>query len=306
MLILLRRVILAVLVAAALLICIVLVLYAWVSTRTNGSFVSGSETRHYLLHVPARYDPARPAPLVISLHGAYLYPRFQMRLTEWNSLADEEGFIVVYPKATGLLPLWRMEPGAALAAEVQFFSNLIDHLSNAYNIDQDRIYVSGFSNGAAMTFMLSCELGDRIAAFGMVATPVVPWSWCTNPVPVPMIAIHGLEDPFVPYAGGKNFLATEPLQGIEHWMGSWAERNRCNARPVDSSRFGPLVKVREFASCSQGTTAVLLAISEAGHVWPGGMRFPGNAAGPNSEAVAASTEMWRFFINHPRSLRQPE
>lgn len=305
MLIFLRRLVLAVLAVILLLLLAALAYYGYASTRTNGSLVSNGETRHYLVHVPDTYDAATPTPLVISLHGAFLYPRFQMRLTEWNEVADEEGFIVVYPKAAGLPPLWRMEPGDGLMAEVQFFTDLIDHLSNEYNIDQERIYVNGFSNGAAMTFMLSCELGDRIAAFGMVATPVVPWDWCAQPLPVSMIAMHGVDDPLALYAGGENFLTTEPLQSIGQWMAQWAERNGCNAEPRDSSGYGPLVNVREFASCSRGTAAVLYSIREAGHVWPGGMPFPGNSAGPNSEAIDASGEMWRFFVNHPRLLRQP-
>jgi len=304
MLIFLRRLVLAILAAIVLLILTALAYYGYASTRTNGSLVSNGETRHYLVHVPETYDATTPTPLVISLHGAFLYPRFQMRLAEWNEVADEEGFIVVYPKAAGLPPLWRMEPGSDLATEVQFFEDLIDHLSSEYNIDQDRIFVNGFSNGAAMTFMLSCELGERIAAFGFVATPVVSWDWCAKPMPVPMIAMHGVDDPLAPYAGGENFLTTEPLQSIERWTAAWAERNGCNAESIDSA-LGPLVDVRQFASCNRGTTVAVYSIREAGHVWPGGMAFPGNSAGPNSEAIDASGEMWRFFIRHPRLLREP-
>lgn len=306
MLLFVRRFVLTLLAAVLLLILAALAYYGYVSTRTNGSLLSNGETRHYLVHVPGAYDASTPVPLVISLHGAYLYPRFQMRLTEWNDVADEEGFIVVYPKASGLMPLWRMEPGDGLGTEVQFFEDLIDHMSNEYNIDQERIYVNGFSNGAAMTFMLSCELGERIAAFGFVATPVVSWDWCAKPVPVPMIAVHGVDDPLAPYAGGENFLATEPLQSIEQWTAAWAERNGCDAAPRDSQGFGPVVNVREFASCNRGTAAVLFSIMDAGHVWPGGMRFPGNSAGPNSEAIDASREMWKFFVDHPRLLRVPD
>jgi polyhydroxybutyrate depolymerase len=298
--VIIRRVVLTLFTVIAVLIVTIGALYAWVSTRTNGSLVSSGETRHYLLHVPASYDPAKPAPLVISLHGAYLYPRFQMRLTEWNALADAEGFLVVYPKAAGLPPLWRMEPGEGLAREVRFFENLITFLSNEYSIDEDRIYVNGYSNGAAMSFMLSCELGERIAAFGMVATPVLPWNWCARPVPVPVMALHGVNDPFVPYAGGENFLATDPLPGIEEWIESWAQRNACEEVPIDE-RMGQDVLLRRYASCRAGSTVALYSVNEAGHVWPGGMRFPGNAAGPNSDALETSAEMWRFFAAHART-----
>ena len=84
------------------------------------------------------------------------------------------------------------EPG--LARDVRFISELIDKLEAAYNIDPTRIYANGLSNGGGMAFVLSCTLSDRIAAVGMVgAAQTLPWSWCTDRRPVPMIAVswHG-------------------------------------------------------------------------------------------------------------------
>lgn len=272
--------------------------YAYLSTRTNGELTSLNENRSYLLYVPDSYDPTTPTPLVISLHGAFLYPRFQMRLTKWNELADQEGFIVVYPKAAGVPGQWRMMAGDELSTEVRFFSDLIDDLSMTYNIDPDRIYANGFSNGAAMTNMLACNLPDRIAAFGMVATPVTPWEWCEDSRPAPIIAIHGAKDPFSLYEGGENFLTTEPLPSIHDWISWWAERNRCNSGPVYSEP-RETVEVMQYSDCSQGASVMLYSLMEAGHIWPGGMRFPGNSAGPNSDRIDGTRVMWSFFQNHP-------
>ena len=72
-----------------------------VRNRNNGSLVSSSEMRDYLVYVPRSYDPSKPAPLVISMHGAMNWPSFQMALSNWNALADQRGFIVVYPAGTG-------------------------------------------------------------------------------------------------------------------------------------------------------------------------------------------------------------
>ena len=68
--------------------------------RTSDSIVSSGETREYLLHVPDSYDRARPTPLVISLHAGATWPAHQMNLSRWNRLADEHGFIVVYPSGS--------------------------------------------------------------------------------------------------------------------------------------------------------------------------------------------------------------
>src|SRR5256885_6824308 len=68
-----------------------------IRNRNNGFMISSGEKREYLLYVPRSYDRTKPVPLVISMHGAGGWPMQQMNLSEWNRLADREGFIVVYP-----------------------------------------------------------------------------------------------------------------------------------------------------------------------------------------------------------------
>src|SRR6266480_820042 len=68
-----------------------------VANRPSGSFMSSGRKREYLLYVPRRYDRAKPTALVISLHGAGLWGAAQKETSQWNRVADEHGFIVVYP-----------------------------------------------------------------------------------------------------------------------------------------------------------------------------------------------------------------
>jgi len=86
------------------LIVLVTMVYPSYTYRTNGAIMSSGEERDYLLYVPHNYDPAKPLPLVISLHGAMNWPGFQQEVTQWNRLADDAGFIVVYPAGTGTGP----------------------------------------------------------------------------------------------------------------------------------------------------------------------------------------------------------
>jgi polyhydroxybutyrate depolymerase len=178
----------------------------YTTNRDNGSFVSSGEKREYLLYVPSSYDRSRPTPLVISMHGAGLWGAAQRETSQWNNLADKQRFIVVYPSGIGGkgVRIWRAERGPSLMKDVRFISELIDTLERSYNIDSTRIYANGLSNGGGMSFALSCTLSNRIAAVGMVAAAqTLPWSWCTDPRPVPMIAFHGTADPDVPYNGGE-------------------------------------------------------------------------------------------------------
>jgi len=88
---------------------LVLTAFAYLSLvdRTSGTIVSSGQKREYLLHVPRSYDPAKPTPLVISMHALALWPAAQMEMSHWNKVADEHGFIVVYPSGTGVVKIWR-------------------------------------------------------------------------------------------------------------------------------------------------------------------------------------------------------
>src|SRR5712691_2964607 len=91
--------------------------------RTNGTIVSSGQKRTYLLYVPRSYDRAKPTALVISMHAAMLWPAHQKESSHWNKLADEHGFIVVYPSGTGVVfKIWLLRPEADLSANVRFIS----------------------------------------------------------------------------------------------------------------------------------------------------------------------------------------
>ena len=73
----------------------------WMLDKTNGTIVSSSVTRRYLLYVPRTYNPPQPTPLVISFHPAARWPAVEKTISGWNDLADKYAFIVVYPAGSG-------------------------------------------------------------------------------------------------------------------------------------------------------------------------------------------------------------
>ena len=191
----------------ALLIVLLGALTFAVVNRTNGRIISSGETRRYLLHVPKNLDQSQPVPLVITIHGFAQWPANQANVSQWNPIADREGFIVVYPSGTGFPKRWLAFPQESRAdsKDVVFISDLIDTLSTQYNIDPSRIYVNGLSNGGGMTFLLGCELAHRMAATGSVGGAfMLPMQECTPSRPVPLIAFHGTADPIVPFHGGPS------------------------------------------------------------------------------------------------------
>lgn len=268
--------------------------------RSNGSMVSSGLEREYLLHVPRSYDRTRPTPLVISMHGGAMWPAAQKETSRWNDAADRHGFIVVYPGGISNdgPGHWNADGGPGQTVDVQFISELIDTLRTRYNIHRERIYANGLSNGAGMTFVLSCELSDRIAAVGLVAAAhFLPFSWCAGRRPVPMIAFHGTADLHVPYSGGKAWMASWTFPSIPAWTKQWAERNRCAPDPVDSV-VAPDVGRRTYADCADSADVVLYTIAGGGHTWPGGGPLPEWFAGRTSGSIDATSEMWAFFNAH--------
>ena len=271
------------------------------ANRDNGSFVSSGEKREYLLYVPKSYDRRRPTPLVISMHGAGLWGAAQKETSLWNNLADEQRFIVVYPSGVGGkgVRVWRAELGAGLKKDVRFLTELIDTLKASYNIDSTRIYANGLSNGGGMSFVLSCTLSDRIAAVGMVAAAqTMPWSWCTDKRPVPMIDFHGTADPDVPYNGGPSWISPRPFPNVPKWAANWARRNGCGPNPVESTVAADVTR-REYTSCADNAAVVLYTIRGGGHTWPGGTPLPEWFVGRTSRSIDATRLMWAFFSDHP-------
>ena len=271
-----------------------------VRNRSNGSIVSSGLKREYLLYVPKSYDRTRPTPLMISMHGGAMWPAAQKETSQWNRVADEHGFIVVYPSGvSGRGPrAWRAGGGPGLMRDVRFISELIDTLRASYNIDSTRVYANGLSNGGGMAFVLACRLSDRIAAVGIVAPAIfLPWSSCTDRRAVPMIAFHGTADRAVPYHGGKSWVAPYVFPDIPAWTENWAERNRCG-RPVDSLVATDVTR-REYTSCADGAAVVLYTIRDGGHTWPGGGQLPEWFVGTTSNSIDATSLMWAFFREHP-------
>ena len=273
----------------------------YTANRENGSFVSSGEKRDYLLYVPKSYDRRRPAPLVISMHGAGLWGAGQRDISQWNELADSAGLIVVYPSGVGGEGerVWRAEPGAGLMKDVRFISDLIDTLEASYNIDTTRIYANGLSNGGGMSFVLSCAMSDRIAAVGMVAAAqTLPWQWCKDNRAVPMIAFHGTADAQVPYNGGKSWVSPRPFPSTPRWAANWARRNRCDQNPVDSTVAADVTR-RTYTNCADGAGVVLYTVEGGGHTWPGGGPMPEWFVGRTTRSINATSLMWSFFREHP-------
>ncbi len=273
------------------------------TSQADRSITSGGQRRSYRLHVPASYDPATPVPLIISIHGFAEWPAHQMQTSRWNDLADQHGFIVVYPAGTGFPRRWRASGGSSADAmqDVTFIADLIDDLAARYNIDRTRIYANGLSNGGGMSYLLACQLADRIAAAGGVSGAYLfPLSACQPSRPVPFIAFHGTADRIVPYEGGPSASFDLPFPVVPDWIAGWANHSGCDATPASLPGRGAVSGV-QYTGCRAGAEVIFYTIAGGGHAWPGGVPLPRFIVGQTSQDIDATAVMWEFFSRHALS-----
>ncbi len=261
------------------------------------SILHDGQEREFILYIPESYTGAEAVPLVLNFHGYGSNATEQMWYGDFRAIADTAGFIVVHPQGTLLNGITHWNVGGWTAGstvdDVGFVDALLDSLEWAYNIDASRIYATGMSNGGFMSFLLACQLSDRIAAIAPVAGSMTPdtYNACNPQRPVPVLQIHGTADPVVPYTGA---LWTKP---VETALTYWEEHNQCTPTPeitalpdVDESD-GSTVERVLYAGGEQGTEVLHFKVEGGQHAWPGSIY-----GGPGTNwDINASQEIWKFF-----------
>jgi len=263
---------------------------------------SGIMDRCYWIHVPPAYSPEQPMPLVISLHGFAERAPIQQWLSQWDTVADAESFIVVYPEGLNMPVRWNIAPNEETRAtdDVQFIRDLIAEVSGLASIEAGRIYVNGMSNGGAMTSRVACEMAGVVAAVGMVgALPLDPPHGCDPARPMPIIAFHGTADPIVRYEGGTtNLPGANPVTypPVAMWIAGWARRNGCQPDPETLPPVADDVSGVRYLGCDDDVDVLFYTIAGGGHTWPGGS--PIDIVGRTATSISADQMMWDFFSRY--------
>ncbi len=271
-------------------------------TRT---VMMGEQKRTYLVHIPKDYDPKKPTPVVLALHGAAMNGPMMVSLSGLNKKSEEAGFIVVYP--SGISFVWNAGGFTGKMAEgkpddVAFIGKVLDDVGTVVKVDEKRVYACGMSNGGMMCYRLAAELSDRIAAIAPVAgTIAIEESKPKRAVPV--IHFHGTKDTFVPFEMAKGKTpAFMKFKGVEDSVQTWVKLNGCDekSKMETISKEGDEMKVtrKTFGGGKDGAEVVLVVIDEGGHAWPG-MTPPASFMGKSAKNVSANDLMWEFFQKHP-------
>lgn len=254
--------------------------------------------RQYALHIPK--SVSKNVPLLISMHG-YTDDALQHRdYTELNKVADENNFIVAYPRGTKdregerFFNMGYFFHKEETVDDVGFISELTLYLQDKYNIDPERTFTAGFSNGGDMSYMLACQRPDLFKGFVSVGGLMLEdfKDNCEFTVPIPILEIRGDADKITMYEGDiNNETGWGRYSHIEKTMDFWKTRNGCTTVLRDTihspnSRENRRIEITKFQNCQDNKEVWLYKITDYGHEWP---------QGTDNLFFNASREIWNFL-----------
>jgi polyhydroxybutyrate depolymerase len=270
-------------------------------TTLESTIQSGGITRQYRMYIPAAYNPSTPVPVLLNLHGYGSNNAEQQYYGAFQNIADTANFLILLPNGT-LNAMnqrqWNNFEPPTQVDDVQFISDLLDSISATYNVDAQRVYSTGMSNGGFMSYELACKLNNRIAAIASVTGSMTEprLAACQPTRPVPVMQIHGTADAVVPYSGSTLGQFTP----IEELVNKWVDFNDCQTTPTitdvpnTSTTDGCTAQRRVFGGGFRGSSVEFYRIENGGHTWPGSFFI----VGVTNQDFEASLVIWRFLSKY--------
>jgi len=277
-------------------------IYSNAQQTLNESMLHDGVTREYIVYVPAVYNGSSLVPLLFNFHGYGMSANNQMSYGNMRAVADTAGFILVYPQGTLFWgsPHWNVGSWTlgSTADDIGFTEAMIDTLAANYNIDLNRVYSCGYSNGGYFSFELACQLSAKIAAIGSVGGTMSTETYnsCNPSHPTPVVTIHGTDDATVSYSGGK----PENSESQSDVNTYWANYNNTIVSPVVSTlpnintTDGSTVELSLYNNGDNCTSVEHYKVIGGGHDWPGGI---GGKVKGNMD-INASQVIWNFVSQY--------
>ena len=278
------------------------------------SIIHEGKRRLYRIHVPQSYNSTGPAPVLFAFHGGGGDMNHQANDANYGLISKSEsaGFIAVFPNGysklrSGKLATWNAGNCCGDARDeniddVGFIKKILANLKRRLLIDSKRIYATGMSNGAMMSYRLACELPGTFAGIAAVAG-TDNTTTCSPEKPVAVLHIHAQNDSHVLFNGGagnpfRDISKVTDFTSVPATVDKWVGLNQCSAKPQrvleESGAYCEL-----YDSCTRGAQVQLCVTETGGHSWPGGSKPRSDE--PPSQAISANDVMWDFF----QTLRNP-
>ena len=273
--------------------------------QMNKNLFFDGQNRNYIMYIPPSYDGTTQVPLVFNFHGGGgTSSDFINYENDMRPIADTANFIAVYPQAavdpTDGSNSW-LHKTPTTHNDVNFIEAIIDTLSNDYNIDNDRVYACGYSEGGIFSYELGCRLNNRIAGFASVSGSMLVDAFrvsyynlgnCSPIHPTAVLLIPGTSD-FSPHS---SYSGLQPYyMSVNEITTYWANHNNTNTNPTVTSvpntntSDGSTVEKRIWENGDNCVAVQELKVINGGHDWPGSS---GNMD------IDASQEIWKFLSKY--------
>ncbi|MFI5045116.1 MAG: alpha/beta hydrolase family esterase [Acidimicrobiales bacterium] len=237
---------------------------------TEHSFRQGILNREYTVIAPDNVDESKRLPVVMILHGLATDRFAAASQTGLKAAVNEHGFIAVLPQ--GVANSWNAGPccpPATLARidDAGFLDRVLSEVRARADVDPERTYLMGFSNGGLLTYSQACARPGTFTKIAVVAG--VNLSGCAPKEPVPLLHLHGNPDRVVPYDGAftpSQLLASADIPPVPDSVAAWAKAENCEEPPTEQDSGG--VQRRRWSRCDGSATVELVTYPGNGHTWP--------------------------------------
>ena len=239
-----------------------------IEAQTRKTITSGGKTREYLQYVPSNLEAK--SPLIISCHGMNQDAQYQWNmLSKAKECADQNRFAIVLPEGEG--KAWDISG----TKDTDLILALIQKMKADYDIDENRVYLSGFSMGGMLTYHAINKISDKIAAFAPISGyPMGGFTW-GGKRPVPVIHHHGT---------GDDVCGFSAVQGNLNVL---INANKCSTTPTITKSYGGASHItrKEWNGGTNGVKVVLMELANKGH-WI------------SNDVLYTIDEIWKFCKNY--------
>ena len=253
--------------------------------------------RYYYIQL-AHPEAEGLSSVLFNLHGYGSNALEQMYYTNFNNLANtkENNFILIHPQGAPLNTVLTSSSShwnsggwtiGSTVDDVDFIDTIIKLVSQKYNLNQDRIYSTGMSNGGFMSYHLACNLSSKIAAIASVTGSMSKETYedCNPTHSTSILQVHGTIDATVPFEGNSAL----GMRSINDVMNYWKLYDACDIEPISiiTDYFDIEISVQHdtYLNCLNDVQVELYKIEGMGHRWPNKQRY----------GISATEKIWEFI-----------
>ncbi|MDA0755584.1 MAG: hypothetical protein O3A43_06065 [Proteobacteria bacterium] len=253
--------------------------------------------RYYYIQL-AHPEAEGPSSVLFNLHGYGSNALEQMYYTNFNNLANtkENNFILIHPQGAPLNTVLTSSSShwnsggwtiGSTVDDVDFIDTIIALVSQKYDLNQNRIYSTGMSNGGFMSYHLACNLSSKIAAVASVTGSMSSETYesCNPDHPTSILQVHGSIDVTVPFQGNSAL----GMRSVNDVMDYWKLYNACDVDPtsiiIDYFDIEIAVQHDTYSNCLNDVNVELYKIEGMGHTWPYKGRY----------GISATEIIWEFI-----------